>query len=153
MVVFLWYKSTVAAISGSRDPVTHLARLKSPLHLPWQKYQSRRPTMTIATPATISPTNRDVTSTRVGRLSLSVDHHKPHKRCDRTALSLSDKVSGLYNVIKDAIWVIHNFFFRSHLIIVWLLYGNRLTMSRSIPYSVLKTKQWKVAEILFDPQL
>ncbi len=67
----MWYKSshmlnmkctgiTQLPLIVIKHPLTHLARFKSSLHLTWQKYQSRRPIVTSATPPAISPTNRDV---------------------------------------------------------------------------------------------
>lgn len=69
-------RNNVSAIINIKDPLTHFPRLKLSFHLAWQKYQTRRPTITMATPPAISPTKRDVTSTRP-RLSFSVDHDQP----------------------------------------------------------------------------
>lgn len=69
-------RNNISAIINIKDPLTHFPRLKLSFHLAWQKYQTRRPTITMTTPPAISPTKRDVTSTRP-RLSFSVDHDQP----------------------------------------------------------------------------
>lgn len=72
--------NNVADTTSNKDPLTHFVRPL--LQLPWQKYQTSRQTITRATPPAISPTKRDVTSTRLP-LSLSVDHYRLQWICEQ----------------------------------------------------------------------